>query len=52
MTPSPFTRLFTDLNAAQIRADRSADRIYTCAMIAGLLFAAVCVGVALSLGVE
>ena len=52
MTPSNFDRLFTELNARQIRADRAADRIYNWSLIAGLAFAALCIGLALTMGVE
>ena len=52
MTEPNFDRLFTELNARQMRADRAADRIYSWSMIVGLALAALCIGVALSLGVE
>ena len=52
MTKPNFDRLFTEFNARQMRADRAADRIYSWSLIAGLAFAALCIGVARSLGVE
>lgn len=50
MTDRNFTHILTELNAAQMRADRAAERVYLCAMVLGLLLAAVCIGAALSLG--
>lgn len=52
MTDRPFAQHFERLNARQMRADRSADRIYSWSLIAGLAFAALCIGVALTMGVE
>ncbi len=43
---------FERLNAPQIRADRATDRIYSWSLIAGLAFAALCIGAALTMGVE
>ena len=52
MTPPNFDRLFTEFNARQMRADRAADRINSWSLIAGLAFAALCMAVVLSLGVQ
>lgn len=52
MSDPNFTHHFERLNAPQIRADRTADRIYTWSLIAGLALAALCIWVALSMGVE
>lgn len=52
MTPPNFDRLFTELNARQMRADRAADRIYSWSLIVGLVFSAVCICSALSMGVQ
>ena len=52
MTPPNFDRLFTEFNARQPRADRAADQIYSWSLIAGLVFAALCIGLALTMGVE
>lgn len=52
MTKRNFDTVFEQFNAAQMRADRVAERVYTWSMIAALAFAALCVGVALSVGVE
>ena len=52
MTKPNFDRLFADFNARQMRADRAADRIYSWSLIVGLALAALCIGVALSLGVQ
>ena len=52
MTDPNFDRLFTELNARQMRADRATDRIYSWSLIAGLVFAALCIGLALTMGVE
>lgn len=52
MADHNFTRVFEQFNARQMRADRAADRIYGWSLIAGLVFAALCMAVALSLGVE
>jgi hypothetical protein len=52
MTDTPFNRLFERFNAPQIRADRAADRIYGWSLIAGLAFAALCIAVVLTMGVE
>ena len=52
MTERDFDRLFAEFNAAQMRADRTSDRIYSWALIAGLALAALCIGVALTMGVE
>lgn len=50
MTNRNFTDIFTELNAAQMRADRAAERVYLCVTVLGLLLAAVCIGAAISLG--
>ena len=52
MTPPNFDRLFTEFNARQMRADRATDRIYSWSLIAGLVFVALCIGLALAMGVE
>lgn len=52
MTDRPFAHHFERLNARQMRADRAADRIYSWSLIAGLAFAALCIGLALTMGVE
>jgi hypothetical protein len=52
MTERDFDRLFERLNAEQMQADRAADRIYSWSMIAGLALAALCIGFALSAGVQ
>ena len=52
MTEPNFDRLFERFNADQMQADREAERAYTWSMIAALAFAALCVGVALSMGVQ
>jgi hypothetical protein len=52
MTDPDFPRLFERLNAEQMQADRDLDRAYTLALIAGLALAALCIAVALTMGVE
>ena len=52
MTDRNFDRIFTELNAAQMQADRAVERAYAWSLIAGLAFAALCIGVALTMGVE
>lgn len=52
MTDRDFDRLFERFNADQMQADRAADRIYSWSLIAGLAFAALCIGVALTMGVQ
>ena len=52
MTNNNFARVFEQFNAPQIRADRAADRVYCWSLIVGLVLAALCIGVALSMGVE
>lgn len=47
-----FDQLFERFNATQMRADRATDRVYSWSLIAGLAFAAVCVAVALTMGVR
>ena len=52
MTDPSFAHHFERLNAPQMRADRAADRIYSWSLIAGLAFAALCIGLALTMGVQ
>lgn len=52
MTEPDFNRMFERFNAAQMRADRATDRVYSWAMIAGLFLSAVCIAVVLSDGVQ
>ena len=52
MTERDFDRLFTKFNAEQMQADRAADRVFSWSLIAGLALAALCIGIALSVGVQ
>jgi len=52
MTERDFDRLFERFNADKMQADREADRVYSWSLIAGLVFASLCVAVVLSMGVQ
>ena len=52
MTDPTFAHHFERLNAPQMHADRAADRIYSWSLIVGLAVAALCIGLALTMGVE
>lgn len=49
MTNRDFDRLFAELNARQMRADRAVDRVFSVALIVALALSAVCIGVTLAM---
>lgn len=49
MTDRDFNRLFAELNARQMRDDRAVDRVYSVALIIGLVLSAICIGVSLAM---